>query len=124
MLETKHTRWANNSGKTSILDALRILESCLRHAKTSNPVIIEIEIQDEYFRFSLANITHNYHDDDSIIEFRGSNKVRAVIKLHPERQTKFYLIPDGLRVKSSSKFRNAWLVTACTSSLSAAAVGC
>jgi predicted ATPase len=109
----------NNSGKSSILDAFRILEACFRHTRSRNPSIIKIgdgdiyygyEIPDLIMPFSLANITHNYTDYDATLEFRASNKIRAVIRLHPERQTKFYLDGGGPRFKTSSKFRDAFPV--------------
>src|SRR5690348_16137477 len=32
----------NNAGKSSILDALRILDACLRHVRTRNPSMLDM----------------------------------------------------------------------------------
>ena len=53
----------NNSGKSSLLDAFRVLEACLRHTRTRNPTLIEIpdqgvfdgyEVPQSVLPFSLA----------------------------------------------------------------------
>ena len=110
----------NNSGKSSILDAFRLLEVCLRHTKTRNPVLLEIggkgvfdgyEIPDTVFPFSLANVTHNYSDDPASLEFHHQNGAVATILLHPDRLTRFYVEKEGRRLTQSSKFRNAFPIT-------------
>ena len=110
----------NNSGKSTILDAFRILESCLRHAKTRNPGLLEIrdkgvfdgyEIPDSVLPFSLANVTHNYSDEEACLEFHHLNGAVAFILLHPERATRFYIDKDGARFPKSLKFRNAFPLT-------------
>jgi hypothetical protein len=106
----------NNAGKSSILDAFRLLEACYRNTRTRNPSLIQIdgggvfygyEIPDNVLPFSLANITHNYSDDDAVLNFEHTNKIHAIIRLHPERQTRFY-IDGGNRLTTSSKFRRAF----------------
>ncbi len=53
----------NNSGKSSLLDAFRVLEACFRHARTRNPMLIEIpgqgifdgyEVPESVLPFSLG----------------------------------------------------------------------
>ena len=66
----------NNSGKSSILDAFRLLEACLRHARSRNPVLIDVpgqgvfdgyEVPQSVLPFSLANATYNYSDEDAVL---------------------------------------------------------
>jgi hypothetical protein len=110
----------NNSGKSSILDALRILESCLRHSKTRNPTILEIpgkgvldgyEVPDSVLPFSLANVTNNLDSETAILEFYHENGAVASILMHPDRLTRFYIEKDGHRLTQSSKFRSAFPIT-------------
>jgi AAA domain, putative AbiEii toxin, Type IV TA system len=107
----------NNAGKSSVLDAFRLLEACYRHAKTRNPRLIQIsdgnvfqgyEIPDSVMPFSLANATHNYSDGDAILDFEHDTKAHAIIRVHPERQTLFYIDFPGGRLTTSSKFRKAF----------------
>jgi energy-coupling factor transporter ATP-binding protein EcfA2 len=107
----------NNVGKSSILDAFRLLDACYRHSRTRNPrpldfkeegVFYGYEIPDNLLPFDLANITTNYSEDDAIIEFRHSNKARAILRLHPRRVTRFCVDAKDKRVHTSSKFRHAF----------------
>jgi AAA domain, putative AbiEii toxin, Type IV TA system len=104
----------NNAGKSSILDAFRLLEACFRHSKTRNPSLVQIDggsvfygydVPESILPFSLANVTHDYNDDDAVVEFKHANKARAVIRLHPDRATRFYIDNGGGRLTTSSKFR-------------------
>lgn len=104
----------NNTGKSSILDAFRILDACYRHTRKRNPSFLNIqdegifdgyEVPDSVLPFSLANITTNYNNDDAILEFRLSNKARGIVRLHPDRFTRFYIVSNGKRLNTSSKFR-------------------
>jgi hypothetical protein len=106
----------NNAGKSSVLDAFRLLEACYRHSRTRNPSLIQIEgrnvfygyeIPDTVLPFSLANIACNYSGEDAILDFEHSNKTHAYIRLNPDRPTKFYLDVGG-RPSTSSKFRRAF----------------
>ncbi len=107
----------NNSGKSSVLDAFRLLDACFRNAKTRNPALLDIEeqgffdgyeIPESVLPFALANITHNYADADAIIEFEHSNKTKAIIPLHPSRATRFYIDTGGKRLMTRSKFAAAF----------------
>ena len=107
----------NNSGKSSILDAFRILEACCRNAKGRAPTVLDMgregvfdgyEIPETVLPFRLANTTHNYSDDDAVIIFQLSNENKAVIRLHPSRSTRFYIDEtQGRRLTTSSKFLGA-----------------
>ena len=109
----------NNSGKSSILDGFRALEACLRNARTRNPTLIEIpgegvfdgyEVPDSVLPFSLANSAYNYGDDDAILIFENTRGAKAVLRLHPDRITRFYIDMGGARLPTSSRFRSAFEV--------------
>ena len=53
------------------------------------------EIGANVLPFSLANATTNFSDDDAVIEFKLHNDTRGVIRLHPERTTRFYVDKHG-----------------------------
>ena len=104
----------NNAGKSSLLDALRLLDACYRQTRTQNPRPMSIKDGGTYYGyeiganslpFALANVTINYSDSDAVIEFRFNTKVRAVILLHPDRSTRFYIDAPGGTPNTSSKFR-------------------
>jgi len=107
----------NNAGKSSILDAFRALEACLRHARTRNPTVLDIsgrgffdgyEVPESVFPFSLANATYNYSDEDASIEFYQNANSCAVILLNPQRITRFFINNGGARLPTSSRFRGAF----------------
>lgn len=109
----------NNSGKSSILDAFRLLDACFRNARTRNPSYIDISgagvfpgyhVPETVLPFSLDNITYNYTDEDSLVEFTGSNGVKVAIRLHPNRPTRFYIDAGAKWLATSSKFRSAFPV--------------
>ena len=108
----------NNSGKSSILDAFRVLESCFRYAKTQNPKWFEIrgkgvfpsyDVPETVFPFSLANATYDY-GDVAKLEFKHQNGVTAVVEISTERQNKFYLVGAGPRVVTRLTFFKAFPV--------------
>ena len=110
----------NNTGKSSILDAFRLLEACLRHSRTRNPsplqiegrygVLMGYEVPDTVLPFSLANVTHDYSERDAVIEFRHSNKSTATILLNPDRTTRFFVDAGGAYLATTSKLRSAFPV--------------
>ncbi|ADP69994.1 hypothetical protein Rvan_0718 [Rhodomicrobium vannielii ATCC 17100] len=92
----------NNSGKSSILDALRILESCMRYAKSRKPTYISMDDQSGYgyqipdssLWIPVENTTNNYTDDDAIITFKHQNGTSVKIFIHPKRSTKCIIVKD------------------------------
>jgi len=106
----------NNSGKSSILDALRIFEACYRYTKQKRPSLIRLdgeyfdgfEIPESYLPMSLDNITTNYNENDAIVKITHSNGSIANIRLHPERSVKFIIDANGQRFSTSNKFRQAF----------------
>ena len=109
----------NNSGKSSILDAFRVLETCIRHSRSKSPVIINTpgqgifngyEVLETLLPFKLDNIANDYNADDSAVEFKGTNGNRAATRMHPDRPAKFYIDAGFPKLTSSSKFRAAFPV--------------
>jgi AAA domain, putative AbiEii toxin, Type IV TA system len=105
----------NNSGKSSILDALRLLNVSLRFARNRNPTLLNTSfgtfegyhIPDGSLPFSLANITTNYDLDDAIITFLHSNGAKAILLLHPDRPVRFF-VDNGKRLNTSKKILDAF----------------
>lgn len=106
----------NNSGKSSILDALRIASSCLRFARTRPPRPINISgagpvlgynLPDASLPIPIANVTTNYSGEDAIIEIRCTNGNTLVIRLNPERETSFYLVSETDNPRTTQAFRKA-----------------
>lgn len=107
----------NNSSKSSILDAFRLLEACLRNSRTKSPTHIQIPgtgvfpgyiVPETVLPFSLDNVCYNYSEDDSIVEFQGSNGAVAVIRLNPNRSTRFYVDAHSKWFGTSKKLRSAF----------------
>ncbi len=108
----------NNSGKSSILDAFRLLEAGLRYSRSKRPGIIDTsdgvffgyEIPDSAFPFQLANAVTDYGDEDAKIEFEHENGAIACIRLSNNRSAKFYVDAGGRRFQTSKQFRDAFPV--------------
>lgn len=107
----------NNSGKSSILDALRIASSCLRFARSRPPRPIDIfnlgpvlgyNLPDASLPIPIANVTTNYSAEDAIIEVRSTNSNTLVVRLNPERQTCFYLVAKTDNPRTTQAFRKAF----------------
>ncbi len=109
---------ANNSGKSSILDALRILAGCLRFAKTRTPRQFMIwgesgygyEVPDSSVSVPLENITNNYSEDDACPEFKHENGGIIRICLHPSRITRCVFFSEKRPPLSSKAFLSAFPV--------------
>jgi AAA15 family ATPase/GTPase len=106
----------NNSGKSSILDAFRLLAASFKHTRTTSPKLLPLDdkgvfdgynIPDSVLPFGLANITRNYNSEDAVVCFQHENGAKAYILLHPERPVRFYIDRDGRRFQSSTAFRKA-----------------
>lgn len=102
----------NNAGKSSILDALRILYGAQRYAARFRPHLIKTcsgettgyEIPDTSIPISVANIVRNYGDDDAIIEFHHENGRKFVIELHPEHRTRAYIVDAEAHSRSGKDY--------------------
>src|SRR5271155_5728476 len=72
----------NNSGKSTVLDAFRVLNSCLRYARTRNPILLTLEDSSVVAGYELphsrlpipiANISRDYSAEPAFAEFTGEN---------------------------------------------------
>ena len=108
----------NNAGKTTLIEALRLVATALRRAPTANfqmaPQELEPHLSGPVFRFSVEaiglehkSIHYNYNSDDpAIIRARYSNNSIAVIAVGPE-ETDFFcqlLLPGGKKLNSRGQF--------------------
>src|SRR4051812_16810458 len=78
----------NNAGKSSVLDAFRLLASALRFAKHKRPRPIDVpgkgvfwghELPATVFPFRIGSASRNYSDDDAVAEF-AAPCVREVVR--------------------------------------------
>jgi AAA domain, putative AbiEii toxin, Type IV TA system/AAA ATPase domain len=106
----------NNSGKSSILDALRVCQACLRYTGTRAPTPVNIpgvgimlgyQLPLSSLPIPIANVTTNYNEQDAVIEIRCTNGNSLVIRLHPDRPIFFYAETEKDKVGTSSLFRTA-----------------
>lgn len=103
----------NNSGKSTILDALRVCSDVLRYSRRRNPVprsfggtgvCAHLEIEHRALSIPIVNITRNYNDDDAEIRIRHINGNYLYILLNRERPVRVYLQSDSPVARSASMF--------------------
>ena len=106
----------NNSGKSSILDVLRVAHACLRYTRSISPRAIEVphigivygyHLPYNSLPIPLANVATNYSDSDAVIEIRCSNGNRLLIRLNPDRPILFYATSEADSLRTSKSFREA-----------------
>ncbi len=105
----------NNCGKSSILDALRVCQACLRYTRTTSPRPIELleghvlgyHLPLSSLPIPMANVTTNYNDQDAIIEVRCNNTNSLIVRLHPEKPIIFHAQTKRDSVRTSKDFRTA-----------------
>lgn len=107
----------NNSGKSTILDALRILNDVLRYARRRVSVL---KSQGEFGACStfildhtnisvpLQNVCTNYQDVNAVICVSHTNGSELRIHLHPEKHVEAFLRYDGRQPRSIAMFRKAF----------------
>jgi hypothetical protein len=106
----------NNSGKSSILDAFRLLDACLRHTRTVRPHLISNDlgafdghnIPDSVLPFHLSNSVTNYGDNGARIAFTHENGTTAYIDIDPSLSVQFFVDANGRRLQTSAKIREAF----------------
>ncbi|MBR7620729.1 AAA family ATPase [Phenylobacterium sp. 20VBR1] len=109
----------NNAGKSSILDALRVLYGAMRYAKRLKPRLIRTtagedwgyEIPDSSILIGVANVVRNYGDDDAIIEFTHSNGRKLIVELHPDHLTRLYIRDANKHTSSGKSYFSLFPVT-------------
>ncbi|RWP72503.1 ATP-binding protein [Mesorhizobium sp.] len=107
----------NNAGKSAVIDAIRIVDSCFRYARLRVPQVLQLDggevfdghlIPENRIPVNLSHSTHNYNEDDAVLEFTHVNGARAVVLINPERPVRFYIDADGRRLNSVSHFAGAF----------------
>lgn len=107
----------NNSGKSTIISALRILEVALRRARSKNPERVHLQndilgyghnISIGQLSVSLENVATDYNSQDSRIEFRLSNRNRLFLYFPSSGGCILHWDVDGSPVNTVSKFRSAF----------------
>ncbi|WP_287377014.1 AAA family ATPase [Mesorhizobium sp.] len=107
----------NNCGKSSLIDAIRIIASCIRTMKKTTPTLLQLDdgrvvdghiVPEHRIGINLANSIHNYNDDDAIIEVTLHDNSKGTVLLSRERPTRFFVEQDGKRLNSASKFNAAF----------------
>lgn len=89
----------NNAGKSSILDALRVLYGVLRSSRRSKPSrirssngdVLGYTVPDSAIPINIDNVVYNNGNDDARIEFTHQNGSKLFVELHPERLTRVYI---------------------------------
>ncbi|TIV66592.1 MAG: hypothetical protein E5V74_06645 [Mesorhizobium sp.] len=107
----------NNCGKSSIIDSIRILVSCLRSTKRQTPEILQLGdgrivdahiVPEHRIGINLANSIHNYNDEDATIEVTLQDGSKATVLLSRIRPIRFFVEQDGKRLNSASRFNAAF----------------
>lgn len=106
----------NNAGKSSVLDALRVLADVLRYSRQQRPelraqgddgVCATYVLPDRSLSIPVANTVRNYGNDYARLEYRVSNGSKLVVQLHPDHGCYAYLAVEGNPPRTSMAFRAA-----------------
>lgn len=107
----------NNAGKSTTLDALRIVSDVLRHSKRNRPlkmsqpddgVCATFNISAQSLSIPIASANRNYSDDPARIEVQLSNSNCLVVILDSREGCSAYLRTDGRIPETAGSFRAAF----------------
>ena len=107
----------NNSGKSTIISSIRILEVALRRANSRNPELVPFpggatgyghKVPEEQISVSLENVATDYNEEDSRIDFRLSNRSMLFLFFPAEGGCFLYWQTVGPSPNSAAKFRTAF----------------
>lgn len=110
----------NNSGKSTVISALRILEVALKRARAKNAERVHLpngttglghNIALAQLTVSLENVATDYNAEDSRIEFRLSNRNKLYLYFPSDGGCTLYWETDGAAVATASRFANAFPIT-------------
>ena len=108
----------NNSGKSTILSAFRVLSAAIRGARRRSPSLCDLpggdkfayRVPEEVIPMSVENVHTDYDDVTSSVDFRVSNGNH--LKLLFTTDGECYLIPESSRgVRTPSDFRRSFPLT-------------
>ena len=104
----------NNSGKSTVLSAFRLLEQALRTSGSHRPLRVETHmgrpafghnVPESQIPFALENVHFNYESSDSRIEFRYSNGNILFLFFPADGGMTCYWNLDGPDIRTPSTFR-------------------
>jgi len=110
----------NNSGKSTIISSLRLLEVALRRARSKNADRVTLpdgtlgyghHLSLANLSVSLENVATDYNSDASQIEFRVSNRNRLILHFPSDGGCTFYWDTEGSPVTTASRFATAFPIS-------------
>lgn len=110
----------NNSGKSTIISSLRILEVALRRAKAKSAERVRLpgggqgyghHLSLKQLSVSLENVATNYNSEDSSIEFRLSNKNKLHLYFPSDGGCTFYWETEGTPITTAGRFASAFPIS-------------
>ncbi|MBI5275907.1 MAG: AAA family ATPase [Burkholderiales bacterium] len=110
----------NNSGKSTIISALRILEVALRRARSKNAERVRIpagrygyghHLSLNQLSVSLENVATDYNSEDSQIEFRLSNRNKLHLYFPSDGGCTLYWETEGTAVTTAGRFVTAFPIS-------------
>jgi energy-coupling factor transporter ATP-binding protein EcfA2 len=110
----------NNSGKSTIISSLRLLEVALRRASSKNAERVRLPDGTQGFghhlslpqlSVSLENVATDYNAEDSRIEFRLSNRNRLFLNFPTDGGCTLYWQTEGAPVMTAGRFSSAFPIS-------------
>jgi energy-coupling factor transporter ATP-binding protein EcfA2 len=107
----------NNSGKSTILDAFRILSGVYKFAKRSAPQLIRqpgghvrrgYSIPESSLPIALEHVRYNYGDNPAIITYRFDNGNRLVMTFTADQSATLTFETEGNQPTTSGEFKAAF----------------
>jgi energy-coupling factor transporter ATP-binding protein EcfA2 len=104
----------NNSGKSTLISAFRILEIALKKPRSKKPEIVSVpsgnsgfgyRISEDHISVSLENIATDYNDEDSTIEFLLTNKNKLTLFFPNKGGCILTAEASGVAVSNPQKFK-------------------
>lgn len=104
----------NNSGKSTVISAFRLLDSAMKIARSRSAAIIKnhegrkelgYSVSENNVPFSMENLHFNYEEVDARIEFSFSNKNKLFLFFPHDGGFYFYCDAQGVQIKSPAIFK-------------------
>lgn len=104
----------NNAGKSSVLDALRIVADVIRFSARKKPqkrsldgygVCSYYEMPISAISIPISNISRNYADERAIVQVKTDADVSLVVRLHPDHPIEAYLATESTIPTTGVGFR-------------------
>ena len=101
----------NNAGKSTTLDALRIVHDILRYVSRRNATLMSFEdetcpgyeIPQSIIRLPIINLSKNYSEDPSQIRVQLENGSELIVVLHEAHAVKAYFRYNGVTTTDGKK---------------------